>query len=411
MSACLWYISKYTGLPADRVGERSFKLLREMVHKGHHCILFTANSHHLIQRPHFDGSHQVEQVEGVEVCRIRTLDYKGAKSLGRILSWFHFEWRLWRLSKRSFRKPEAVIVSSPSLLTIFNGLLLRHRFGCRLVFEVRDIWPLTLIEEGGFSLRNPFVAALGIVERLAYRRSDAIVGTMPNLKEHVTEQIGSSPPVHCVPMGIDQARIGTVDTLSADYVAAHIPVGKFVVCHAGTIGITNALGTLFHCARLMRDNSQIFFLIVGDGDLKAHYRAMCADLPNINFVPAVPKAMVQDVLKRCDLLYFSVHVSNVWKYGQSLNKVVDYMLAGKPILASYSGYPSMIDESGGGSYVPAGDVEALRREILRYAGMNGAERDTIGAAAREWLLANRTYDRLAQDLLDIALPRSGNKKT
>ena len=42
--------------------------------------------------------------------------------------------------------------------------------------------------------------------------------------------------------------------------------------------------------------------------------------------------MVQSVLSRCDLLYFSVHVSTVWKYGQSLNKVIDYMLAGKPVV-------------------------------------------------------------------------------
>lgn len=404
MSACLWYVSKYAGLPADRVGDRSFMLLREMVGKGHHCVLFTANSHHLIERSDFEGSHRTEQVDGVEVCRIRTRKYTGAKSLGRILSWFDFEWRLWRLPKQDFCKPDAVIVSSLSLLTIFNGLVLRRRYGCRLIFEVRDIWPLTLIEEGGFSPRNPLVAALGMVERLAYRRSDAIVGTMPNLKEHVAEQVGSSPPVHCVPMGIDRARIDGGETLSPDYVAAHIPEGKFLVCHAGTIGITNALDTLFACARVMRDDPRVHFLIVGDGDLKAHYQAMCADLPNVSFAPAVPKAMVQDVLKRCDLLYFSVHVSRVWKYGQSLNKVIDYMLAGRPILASYSGYPSMIDEAGGGSYVPAGDIEALRMEILRYTEMSFEERAAIGAAARDWLLSNRTYEHLAQDYLRIALP-------
>jgi glycosyltransferase involved in cell wall biosynthesis len=396
-------------LPVDRVGERSFKLLQEMARRGHHCILFTANSHHLIERPDFDGSHRVEQVDGVEVCRIRSLRYKGAKSLGRMVSWLDFEWRLWRLPRKAFRKPDAVIVSSLSLLTIFNGLLLRRRYGCRLIFEVRDIWPLTLTEEGGFSPRNPLVAALGMVERLAYRRSDAIVGTMPNLKQHVTEQIGSSPPVHCIPMGIDRARIETAETLPPDYVAAHIPKGKFIVCHAGTIGITNALDTLFDCARAMRDDPRVHFLIVGDGDLKDHYRTLCADLPNVSFAPAVPKVMVQDVLKRCELLYFSVHVSKVWEYGQSLNKVIDYMLSGRPILASYSGYPSMIDESGGGSYVPARDVEALHSEILRYAAMSGSERAAIGAAAREWLLSNRTYDLLAQDYLRIALPTSADR--
>ncbi|MGQ3099498.1 MAG: glycosyltransferase family 4 protein [Sphingopyxis solisilvae] len=391
-------------MPTERVGERSIMLLREMVRAGYCCTLFTSNSHHLIERPDFDGTHRTEQVDGVEVCRIRTLRYRGAKSLGRILSWLHFEWRLWRLPKGDFRKPDAVIVSSLSLLTIFNGILLRRRYGCRLIFEVRDIWPLTLVEEGGFSDRNPLIVILRMIERLGYRKSDAIVGTMPNLSEHVAEQVSTSPPIHCVPMGVDRRQLHAYETLPPDYVDAHIPQGKFLVCHAGTIGITNALDTLFECARTLRDDPRVHFLVVGDGDLKDHYLSRCSDMANVSFAPAVPKTMVQDVLKRCDLLYFSVHVSKVWRYGQSLNKVVDYMLAGRPVLASYSGYQSMINESGGGSCVPAGDVDALRSEILRYVKMTPTERAAIGSAAQAWLLANRTYDRLAQHYLNIAFP-------
>lgn len=66
---------------------------------------------------------------------------------------------------------------------------------------------------------------------------------------------------------------------------------------------------------------------------------------NLIFAPKVQKQMVQSVLARCDLVYFSVHVSTVWRFGQSLNKVIDYMLSGKPIIASYTGYPSMINEA------------------------------------------------------------------
>ncbi len=335
MSACLWYVSKYVALPTDRVGSRSFMLLREMARQGTKCVLITSDSNHLTKGPEFAGSHMTETVDGVEVCWVRTRKYQGAKSLGRILSWLHFEWRLWRLPKDQLPRPDTVIVSSLSLLTIFNGLLLRRRYRCRLIFEVRDIWPLTLVEEGGFSRWNPFVIALGFVERLAYRNSDAIIGTMPNLSEHVAERIGSAaPPVYCIPMGLDEAQVQACEALPPDYADSHIPTDKFLVCHAGTIGITNALDTLFECARALRDQTHIHFLIVGDGDLRGHYQALCADLPNVSFAPAVPKTMVQDVLRRCDLLYFSVHVSKVWRYGQSLNKVIDYMLAGKPVVAS-----------------------------------------------------------------------------
>lgn len=404
MSACIWYVSKYVALPdAGKGGTRAFMIMREMAKMGHRCLIFTSNSNHLTDTPDFEGSHLTRVIDGVEVCWIRTLKYQGAKSFRRILSWLDFEWRLWRLPKDGLPRPDVVIVSSLSLLTIFNGLLMRRRYRCRLIFEVRDIWPLTIVEEGGFSRYNPFVIGLGMIERLAYRHADSIVGTMPNLQQHVVEVLGRLRPIHCIPMGVDESLIETVEPLPPAYDAGHIPRDKFVVCHAGTIGITNALGALFDCARAMRDQTEIHFLIVGEGGLKAQYQAMCVDLPNVSFAPAVPRDMVQSVLSRCDLLYFSVHTSKVWRYGQSLNKVIDYMLAGKPVVASYTGFPSMINEAGCGTFVPAGDIDALRCEILRYFRTPADARATMGAAGRAWLLRNRRYPKLAEDYLRLAI--------
>jgi glycosyltransferase involved in cell wall biosynthesis len=135
--------------------------------------------------------------------------------------------------------------------------------------------------------------------------------------------------------------------------------------------------------------------------LRAHYQRKYAHLNNLTFAPRVAKKMVQSVLSRCDLSCFSVHVSAVWKYGQSLNKMIDYMLAGKPIVASYTGYPSMINEADCGAYVPAGDTAALRREILRYAAMDVSQRETVGRRGREWILAHRRYETLAKNYLTI----------
>jgi glycosyltransferase involved in cell wall biosynthesis len=405
VSACIWYVSKYVALPAaGRGGTRAFLLMREMVRLGHRAVMLTSDSNHLTEVPMLTGPHLLETVDGVDVHWIRTLKFTSTKSIGRILSWLDFEWRLWRLPKGAMPRPDVVIVSSLSLLTIFNGLWLKHKHGCRLVFEVRDIWPLTIVEEGGFSPRNPFVIGLAAVERLAYRRADAIVGTMPNLAAHVDEVVAHHGPVHCIPFGVDRDMIDKARSLPGDWAAEHVPHGKFVVCHAGTIGITNALDTLFDCARAMRDRPNVHFLILGEGGMEAHYQALSADLPNVTFAPAVAKDQVQAALEHCDLLYFAVHVSKVWKYGLSLNKVIDYMLAGKPILASYTGHPTMVDEAGAGTSVPAGDVAALEAEILRYAAMAPEARRAMGEAGRDWLLRYRSYRTLAENYLQIVVP-------
>lgn len=404
MRASIWYISKYISLPSSgKWGTRAFSLAREWVQRGHYCVLLASDANHLSTAPEFSGSHFVERVEGVDVCWVRTRKFAGAKSWGRILSWIDFEWGVWRLPKNLFPAPDVVIVSSLSLLSILNGILLKRRYGCRLIFEIRDIWPLTIVEEGGYSRYNPFVIALGLVERLGYRRADAIVGTMPNLAEHVDEQVSRHGPVHVVPIGLDADLSERAEPLSPLWREEFIPADKFIVCHAGTIGITNALETLFACARAMVRYDDVHFLIVGEGGLRERYEAEYGGLPNVTFTGPVPKPMVQSVLEAVDLLYFSTHPSKVWRYGMSLNKAVDYMMAAKAIVGSYTGYPTMVEEAEAGTIVPANDVAALQAEILRYRAMPETERRAIGALGREWLIANRSYPKLADDYLDIAL--------
>ena len=406
MTASIWYITKYIGLPSiGRGGTRSFLLMREMARLGHRCVMITSDSNHLTDPPAFAGRDLVERVDDVDICWLKTRKYEGAQSLGRMLSWLDFEWRLLRMPKRRFAKPDVVIVSSLSLFTILNGLWLKRKFGCRLVFEVRDIWPLTLIEEGGFSPRNPLIRVMGWIERLGYRRADAVIGTMPNLVQHVDEQLGDDhAPVHCVPFGIDPENLTGNQPLPSEWVERFVPKDKFIVCHAGTIGTTNALDTLISCAREMEAQDDVHFLIVGEGGLRERYERECQDLSNITFTGPVQKQMVQSVASYCDLMYFSALKSRVWQYGMSLNKVVDYMLAGKPILGSYSGFRTMVEDAAAGSVVPAGDVGKLRAEIERYLAMPREQREQIGRRGRAWMLENRTYARLADDYLRIALP-------
>lgn len=405
MSTTIWCLNKYAALPSARKGSaRTFLLLREMVRQGHRCVLITSDSNHLTDSPEFAGPRLRRTVDGVDVHWLRTFKYRGAKSRGRVLSWLDFEWQVWRMPKRELPRPDVVIASSLSLLSILNGLWLKWKYGCRLVFEVRDIWPLTIVEEGGYSPRNPLVQGLAALERLAYRRADAIVGTMPNLGAHVDRVVRTHGPVHCIPLGLDEEMLAEPAPLPADWVDRHVPAGKFIVCHGGTIGITNALEPLLACARSLRDRPDIHFLMVGEGDLRARYEAECADLQNITFTGPVPKNQVQSVLRLCDVLYFSTHPSRVWAYGLSLNKVMDYLLAGKPVTASYSGYPTMIDEAGAGTSVPSGDVLALRDEIVRLADLPPEALADMGRRGRDWLLRNRQYSDLASAYLDILTP-------
>jgi glycosyltransferase involved in cell wall biosynthesis len=305
------------------------------------------------------------------------------------------------MPKSKLFRPDVTIISSLSLLTILNGYWMKKRLGCKLVFEIRDIWPLTIIEEGGFNRRNPLVMFLAWVERFGYEHSDIIVGTMPNLAEHVQGVTGSKLGCHYVPFGFDPELYSNKEPLPKEYEERYIPKNKFIIGYAGSIGITNALDTLMKCASRMKDDPQMHFLLLGDGDLLDEYKSKTRDLRNITFAPKVGKAQVQAVLKHCDVLYLSVLDSKVWRYGLSLNKIIDYLMAGKPVIGSYNGYPSMINEADCGVFIPAEDVTALEQAIYEYRKRPKEELELIGARGREWLITNRPYAKIAQNYLEV----------
>lgn len=396
----IWYISKYvTPAYAAKVSIRGISILSELTRLNYDCTLFTSDSNHLANPPKFSEPFYQEECDNVKVVWIKTIKYKTARSLNRIFSWFHFEYNLLKTIKKHNHQPDIIIISSLSILSIISGVYLKFKYKSKLILEIRDIWPLVLIENAGFSKYNPFIFFLAFIEKIGYKYSNHIVGTMPNLQAHVKNVLKhQTVPISCIPHGFNIGDLNNFFNVPTDYIDAYIPKYKFIICHCGSIGADNALDTFFETAALANfdNNSYLHFLILGDGYLKQHYTSKYAHLNNLSFAPQVHKLSVNSVLKYVDVLYFSCHNSIVQKYGQSLNKVIDYMLAAKPIIASYSGYPSMINEAECGSFIQAGDASLLYREIIKYSNFSFEKRNEMGIKGFNWVVNNRQFSQLAK---------------
>jgi glycosyltransferase involved in cell wall biosynthesis len=413
----IWLIWKYCRLPGDGVyPARGFSILREMARRGYDCTIITArHDWTFIGRAGLPG-REVKMVEGVRVVTFNVLSYQRAKSLRRILGWLHFEARVLTMRISDLPRPDVIIASSLSLLSVISGLVFKRRFGSKMVFEVRDIWPLILTENGGFKRKNPFVLALGMIEWMGYKYADLIVATMPNLEVHVHKVLGYKRDVACIPMGLPEEMLAEQEVEFPAHLESLFPKADFVLTHAGSIGIDNALETLLEAARLLKTDTRIAFFIIGKGDLVKRYKSECSDLPHVVFADPVANKFVQPILQRSSALYFAAHPTIVLDYGQSLNKLIDYMYSGRPVIGSYSGFPSMIDEADCGEFVPAGDSQALVKSLQQWAKRSRHELDLIGMRGRQWVLDNRTFDSIASDYIDQIskmsdyVPVTGNSK-
>lgn len=399
----IWYISKYASPQKYFFGTRHFYLAEEWVKKNHEVCVFTSNSSHLTdQLPVFHGKKVFfEEINGVKTYWLNTLKVKkgNSSSIKRILSWLHFEFQLFSSHKKDILKPDVIIVSSLSLLTVINGLFFSWKYKAKFIFEVRDIWPLSLIELGGYSKWNPLILLLEWIEKIGYKRADAIVGTMPNLRAHVKNVIGRTEKCFTIPQGYSPDFYANQEYLDSSYIEKYIPKNVFIVMYAGTINNNNPIEVLLEAAKLLF-NESIYFLIVGEGNNKENLTQKYKDVKNIIFAPSVPKNKVNHLLSFSSVCFDSFS-SNLAKYGLSRNKWIDYMYAGKPIICSYSGFQSMINESSSGSFVEFNNVNHLVDELLKYKNMSELKLREKGMRAHEFIVNKRSFETLANDYLKI----------
>lgn len=393
-------ISKYASPPNySKMPARLFVLAKEFIKLGHNTTLITSDSNHFSTYPKTSEIYNFEIVENVPLYWLKTKKYTKTASIDRVLSWFDFEKKLFKMDLNKIEKPDVVIVSSLSIFSIIYGYYLKKKFNSFLIFEIRDIWPLTMTQEGGFSKWHPLVLLIGFIEKFGYKKADLIVGTMPKLDLHIKNILGYEKPFHCSPLGFDPINYQE-EVLENNLFDDLFPKNKVVVGYAGSMGITNALETFIETIKLLKDNDGIHFMLVGSGDLRQNFEKELENFDNVTFLPRIAQNEVKYFLEKCDILYLSTKDSKVWEYGQSMNKVVEYMLASKPIIASYTGYPSMINEANCGYFENTSNASDLKNKILSIVNLTAEERKRLGTNGKKWIYENRQYSNLAKVYLE-----------
>ena len=396
----IWCISKYALPPSLGAQARLFFLSDEFNKQGYKSYVITSSTNHLTR----ELPRQVENVhvhtvgygDGVFLKGIRI---DSSVSLKRVISWLVFEWRLLNLilfRKNRIEKPDVIIVSSLSLLTVLNGYLAKRLFKARFIFEIRDIWPLSAISVTGFSKYNPLVVLLRMVEKFGYRHADEITSPIPNVKAHIAESIRQPFRFTYIPQGFDPAFMSRQDKLLPGFREKYIPEGKFIVGYIGNIVTAYNLDMLIRCACLLNEqHTDIHFLVLGDGTYKLTLMEKAKDLQNITFIPRIPKAEVQDFLSYCHITTNFFLPEKTFRFGISPQKLVDYMYASRPVLMSFTGYRSLVEEADCGLTVPADDVTAFNRELLYLKALPVAELTAMGARGKEFLINRLAWSTLA----------------
>lgn len=403
MSKTVWIVHQYASTPETGMGGRHYYLARELARQGYQVYLIASAAHHLLrEKPQFEGHFKMEAVEGFTMVWVQMPDYDEAHSKQRALNWFLFPWRIQKLGRLITDKPNTVLASSPSPVVFMGAQRLAKKFRARLVFEVRDIWPLTLTEIGGYSPKNYFIRLMQWIENKAYRDSDAVVSNLKNSVEHMVSHGMQREKFSWVPNGFSLDEVNQKFPLNS-VAASQLPENKFIVGYTGTLGVANALDNLIEAAEQLQQYRDIAFVMVGCGKEKKTLQGLVKEkgLINVHFINSIPKVEVQAMLSRFDACYLGWLNDDLYRFGIGANKIPEYLYSGKPVIHAYSGACDPIKEAEAGLHVPAQDPEKLATEVLNLYQMSKKARAVMGANGRKAAIEQYEYRQLAGKLAGV----------
>jgi glycosyltransferase involved in cell wall biosynthesis len=398
----LWIINQYIGTPALGIdGHRHYYFAQKFKEKGYNLSLITSSFSH-VPRKDYSSDKQYDIVEESygNLGVIQTPKYGSARGMGRIWSMLVFMLKLFFFPFDKLPKPDVVIVSSISLLPILNGFLLRRKYGCKLILEIRDIWPLTLIELGGFGKYNPFVMFLALVERAGYKHYDFVTSLLPRTIDHIEETLGRKVNNFAhIPNGIFLEEKKNSVPLNA-HTLSQIPKDKFIVGYAGSLGVANAMEPVIEAFGRLTDKN-IYLCIVGEGYLKADLKKAAVNDPNIIFIDPIPKTEVESLLQNFDVLCLSWQETSLYRFGVSANKIFDYMYAAKPLLMAGKIADNIVELADCGLTTPPSDVAAIKNAVTELKDKSKEELSQMGTRGKQYVLAHNTIDGLCDKYIEI----------
>ncbi|HWM21303.1 MAG TPA: glycosyltransferase family 4 protein [Ilumatobacteraceae bacterium] len=281
-----------------------------------------------------------------------------------------------------FRRADAVIAMSPPLTLGLTGWAAKLAHRAPLVFNIQDVFPDAAVETGAITDRR-VIAVARWLERVSYRRADAVTVLSTDMADNVSAKIAPRhrPKVRVIPNFVDTAALHPSDRVTP--YRRQLAIGdEPVVMYAGNVGFSQSLEMVIAAARAIPGAT---FVINGQGAARPQLEAAAAGLANIRFGDHQPADRLNEVLATGDI--HLVPLRRGLGRVSVPSKTYSILAAGRPVVAAIdvdSEVNRIVTTTGCGVVVAPDDTQAFIEAIRAVLGTSdiGAE---MGRAGRAWV--------------------------
>ncbi len=405
----IWLFNNYCMIPSEGPMTRTYYFAKHLHEMGHEPVVFSGSYIHNVGQQMIEGKEPYSVAGGKTPfpwVYVRTASYRSNRKK-QVFTMFQYYWNAKKASK-VFDRPDVILGSSAHPLAALLAVRLARKYGCRSVVEVRDLWPESIVAFGIAGPHNPAVIALRWLEKWLYKHADAVVFTQEGAYDYIVERGWEKDvprsKVHYINNGVDLATF----QYDCDHFQLKDPdledTESFKLVYTGSIRKANGLSQLLECAELLRDHPKIRFLVYGSGDDLGNLQEACRKkgLDNIRFKGQVKKENVPYILSKSDvnLLNYAAESSAVFRFGNSQNKLFEYLASGKPVLTNVKISYDPADRNRCCFAAASCSAEDYAKAVLELYELSQKEYEAVCRRARE---TAEEYDfrKLTQKLVQV----------
>ena len=377
----VWIISYFAGGPSYCPRIPDYSLAKYLREHGYEALIFAGSAlHNTDVNFIIDGSAYREQmVDGVPFVYVHTRSYTTRK--GESLSFIDF-YRNMMKCYNNFEKPNIIMAAMPQPLSCLAGYRIAKKYHIPYITSVVDLWPLSIVEYADFSDNNPAIKALYAFEKWLYIKSDELVFTWEGAYDYIIDKGWnkniSRRKFHYINIGVNLKEFyRNMEEYHLE--DPDLQDDKFRVMYCGSVRKANDIGTIVSCAKRLNEEgygNRIRFIIYGDGPDRKILEKCCVEenIPNVVFKGSIDKKYIPYVLSRSDLNVLNLKSAKTQKYGNSSNKLFEYLAAGNPVIANIDeGKYPIITKYGCGKIVKAGSSVEYAKGVEYFLNISNAK--------------------------------------
>ncbi len=372
---------------------RNFDFAKRLVQNGNVVTIIANNFSHRDKSPIIECSknyYVIDNIDGVEVVWLNTIWYR-KNDIKRALNAISYMILAIYFSIFKIRKIDFCIGDSVPPTAGLSAYIVSTFKVSKFIYQVRDVWPIALVYDGAIKRNSITYLLLRCLEKFLYKKSHKIYSTVPFLSSHVMESGASSDKISYVPNGVDLNVIA--HTLAKPNIN-----GPFTITYAGGFGNAHDVESIILTARILKSAEFKFrFNFYGEGPKLNSCIALSDSLKldNIYFFKSVNKSRLSEIMSESDILIAAVTDSEAYKFGVNLNKIYDYLAAGRPIILACKSSHRPVEDSKSGYVVDPERPEQIAERILHICRLNPDQRLCLGNNARKYAEDNYNLDNLA----------------